>query len=80
MIVWPILWILAFVAMVIATIVVAVAEGKARRRQAEVVRQQQAALQQAAMGDSSNMGEAAAIDDGFGVPGQGDFANFDDFK
>lgn len=76
MIVWPILWILAMVAMVLATIVVAMGEAKARRKAAEVVRQQQAALQQSAAEGSPEMGQQ----DEMGVGASSDFGGFDDFK
>ena len=81
MIIWPILWITAIFAMVISVIVVAVAESKARRRAAEVVRQQQAALQQSQMDSGMSM----SGDDGMGGDmgmggGQGSFDIFDGMK
>lgn len=82
MIIWPILWLTAIFAMIVSVIAVSVAESKARRRAAEVVRQQQAAMQQAQMESGASM----TADDGmggdmggFGAP-QENFDAFDGFK
>jgi|GEM_PF-2143185 len=84
MIIWPILWLSAIFAMIVSIIAVSVTEAKARRKAAEVVRQQQAALQQSQMAASGPMtsddgmggGEGFGNDMGFG----NSQANFDVFE
>jgi hypothetical protein len=81
MIIWPILWLTAIFAMIVSIIGVSLAEAKARRRAAEVVRQQQAAMQQSQMdaGGSMTADDGMGGDMGFGAS-QGSFDVFDGLK
>lgn len=81
MIIWPILWLTAIFAMIVSIIAVSMAEAKARRRAAEVVRQQQAAMQQSQMEASGSMSgdDGMGGDMGFGNS-QGSFDVFEGLK
>lgn len=81
MIIWPILWLSAIFAMIVSIIAVSVAEGKARRRAAEVARQQQAALQQSQMDSGASMTDDNGMGGDMGFGGsQGSFDVFEGLK
>lgn len=81
MIIWPILWLSAIFAMIVSIIAVSVAEGKARRRAAEVVRQQQAAMQQSQMDSGGSMTDDNGMGGDMGFGGaQGSFDVFEGLK